>query len=102
MIKDNYNLLSRNFSACCKIEGIIYIFGGSDIENDKTDTIFEVNIYSKTIIKLNRALNFPSKFTIQNSYFLWNNYYVIDDDQKPNCYKFDKSLQNFDILTYPK
>ena len=97
ILKDSNNMISRNFSTYCKIDGMIYIFGGSNKESVKTDTILEVDIFSKCVTEMTKNLNNPSKFTIQNSLSYMNSYYIFDDENKTNCYKFDKHI-NLDIL----
>lgn len=97
--KDPQDHLMRAFSAICKVDNNIFIFGGKTKRTDKSEEIIEVHIPSKSVKVKSLKLSYETYFITQKGIEFASQIYFFDSAKNQGVYKFDKYNQ-IELLEY--
>jgi hypothetical protein len=98
-VNSDTNLLSKNSTAIMKINNTVYILGGEDNNNCKTDEIIEFNLNSRRALLSKNSLCKPSSFLQVSGVDLGKNVFYIFDDEF-FIHKFSKNELSPSIIKY--
>ena len=98
-VNSDLNIISKNSTSILKINNTVYILGGIDNNNCKTDDIVEFNLTTKKASLSNNILCKPSSFLQVSGVDLGKNvFYIFDDDFF--IHKFSKNELSPSIIKY--
>jgi N-acetylneuraminic acid mutarotase len=99
VVANNSHLLAKNSSALMKLGNTIYILGGVDNTERKTDEIVEYDLSGKIAFASKKCLIKPSSFCQVNPSDLNKNlFYIFDDEFK--IHKIAKNEFKFSLIDY--
>lgn len=102
--QDLLKKLNRSFSAVIKqdISSFVILGGVQGDQNDeeKLNSVLEININNRTVFESFNKLSYPTKFSLQNSVEHENFLFFFDDEKIPGIHKYDKNDGRLELLSF--